>query len=161
MSEVPSPADPIDHAFVALASGELMRFPIIACLYTGKMPEHCAPMPRIPSPPLGQGIDQSLASALCEAVWVNEAVHDGAIMFGRRTIEDPFRITGWSYRMFPPERRAAATANRGSAFHSSLSMSLVQGVERLYLVSKEAAFRFQGGRWIVLREATVAREHLG
>ena len=149
MTEDPLDADAVDQAFLTLATGASTGFPIIACLYTGKLPDHCAPMPRNPCPAIGLAIDEGLSAALIDAVRLNDAVHDGAIMFGRQTPALPYQVTGWSYRMFPPEGQVAPTANRGSAFHSSLSMSLVVGVDRVYLVSNGSLHRFENGRWAV------------
>lgn len=142
--------DEIDRAFRALTNIAPKPSPIIACLYTGKVPNHCAPMPRNPAPPLGQPIDRDLAATLARAVELNEAVHDGAIMIGRPRATEAYRITGWSFRLLPPDGAVQPTVNRGSAFHSSLSMSQVDGVDRVYLASKGSLLRFESGRWTVL-----------
>lgn len=142
--------DETDHLFLALVKQGPTTWPIIACLYTGKLPNHCAPMPRNPTPALGQLVDGNLAAILADAIALNEAIHDGAIMIGRSQRSQPYQIDGWSHRLFPPDCDVALTENRGSAFHSSLSMSGVQGVDRVYLASKGAVLRFQDGQCFVL-----------
>jgi hypothetical protein len=144
-----APLEP-DQVFAALALSGSTASPVIACFYTGGLPPCCAPMPRDPAPPVGQAIDARFAVALVEATRLNPAVHDGAIMVGRDGPEAPYLVSGWSYRLFPPEVRVSMTANRGSAFHSSLAMSRVTGVDRVYLVSRGAVFRFAGGRRLPL-----------
>ncbi len=143
------PLEP-DQVFAALAVSGSTASPIIACFYTGALPPCCAPMPRDPLPPVGQAIDARFAIALVEATRVNPAVHDGAIMVGRATPEAPYRVSGWSYRLFPPEEPASMAVNRGSAFHSSLAMSRVAGIDQVYLVSRGALLSFAGGRWLPL-----------
>ena len=142
--------DAIDACFRALTNCATKPSPIIACLYTGKVPNHCAPMPRNPQPPVGQPIDKGLPETLAQAVELNDAIHDGALMIGRARAGEPYRITGWSFRLLPPDGATQPTVNRGSAFHSSLSMSQVKGVDRVYLASKGSLLRFQAGRWYVV-----------
>jgi len=150
MKQDSADTDQIDAAFRALTACAPKPSPIIACLYTGKVPNHCAPMPRNPAPAVGQPIDQNLTETLARAVALNEAVHDGAIMIGRPHAGKPYRITGWSFRLLPPDGATQSTLNRGSAFHSSLSMSQVDGVDRVYLASKGSLLLFQSGGWSVL-----------
>lgn len=102
-------------------------------------------MPRSPEPQIGQKVDESLVEHLASAVALNPAVHDGAIMMGREDESSPYRICGWSYRLFPSERGANRISNRGSAFNSCLAMSVVPGVDRLYMVKREHTWRFEEG----------------
>lgn len=143
-------ADELDQIFMAVAAAPATSSPVIACLYSGNLPEHCAPMPRDPSPATGQRIDRNFGEVLAEATKLNQAVHDGAIMAARADEGLDYRLSGWSFRLLPPDGPEAAVVNRGSAFHSSLAMSCVARVERVYLVTKGSALRFQGGSWLTL-----------
>ncbi len=102
-------------------------------------------MLRSPAPPVGQILDFAFAEHLAAALTFNEAVHDGAVMFGRENEAATYRVTGWSYRLFPPELAGERFANRGSAFNSCLSMSSLPGVDRLYLVTRHRNCRFENG----------------
>jgi hypothetical protein len=100
-------------------------------------------MPREPSPPIGQPIDQDFGDTIRAAIELNASVHDGAIMASVR--DSSYVVTGWSFRLFPPDFRGAKVPNKGSAYNSCLAMSAVEGVVRVYLVSKHGAWRFQQG----------------
>ncbi|MNE34880.1 hypothetical protein D3C80_1286180 [compost metagenome] len=137
--------DHLDQIFKAIAADQPAAPTIIACLYTGpQFPAACAPMPRSPAAPLGARV-QFLSDALAQAIALNPAVHDGAIMLMRDGLGREARVTGWSYRLFPAGRPIATVPNRGSAFHSCLSMSLEADVDSVFLVSCGAAFCFQRG----------------
>lgn len=140
----------LDRIFAGLAASASIGAPIIACLHTGDLPAACAPMPRDPTPPVGQALDERFAVALAEMLRLNPAIHDGAIMIGRRTPGAAYKVTGWSYRLFPPGDVASTIVNRGSAFHSSLAMSRVLGIDRVYLASRGSLFRFTSGRWLAV-----------
>jgi len=100
-------------------------------------------MPRDPQPEVGQTIDGSFGQVVRSAIEANEAVHDGCIMVAVDETEG--RVTGWSYRLFPPPTEITPPPNKGSAFNSCLAMSLVPGVFALYLVSKGSVWRFKRG----------------
>lgn len=131
--------------FKALATVRPFRGTVLACLYTGvSLPTACSPMSRIPAPKVGMPIED-LLSCLDAVLAYNPAVHDGAIMIGRHTPDTPYRITGWSYRLFPQSVLANPLPNRGSAFHSALSMSLEPQVDAMYLVTGGKAVCFTAG----------------
>lgn len=139
--------DVINQIFASLAARRSIHASMIACLYTGSdWPSSCAPMLRSPSPETGEVLNRAFPEHLAAAIALNPAVHDGAVMIGRDDATAPYRITGWSYRLFPPSTDVKQEANRGSAFNSCLAMSTVTGVDRLYLVTGETAYRFLGGR---------------
>ena len=102
-------------------------------------------MLRSPSPKTGEVFDATFPKHLAVALALNPAVHDGAVMIGRDNTATPYRITGWSYRLFPNNTEAKQEANRGSAFNSCLAMSTVAGVDRLYFVTGGTAYRFANG----------------
>lgn len=124
---------------------------VMLCLFTGDHPLFCAPMPRDPTPPTGQTIEQ-LGPAIDSALRLNPAVHDGAIMLGRHGDNDTYTIKGWSYRLFPPEQDIVYSVNRGSAFQSSVLMSFVEGIDRVYLISAGTLTRFERGGFQVISE---------
>lgn len=119
---------------------------IITCFYTGNTePAFCAPMSREPLPATELTFDDSFPSVVVQALMINPSVHDGAIMIGRSSVAEEYRIYGWSYRLYPPETRLGAELNRGSAYNSCLAMSAVANVDRLYLISSMGIDRFQQG----------------
>jgi hypothetical protein len=135
--------DKLDILFVELLKRWTGALPIIACLYTGSTtPSPCVPMLRSPEPQTGQPLDELFADHLASALVLNPAVHDGAIMLGRENKSSPYRIAGWSYRLFPPSLVRGTVPNRGSAFNSCLDMSSVSGVDRLYLIGPQGSYRF-------------------
>ena len=107
-------------------------------------------MPRLPAPRIGIILSESFGFYLHEAIAMNEAVHDGAIMLGREFSEKEYYVTGWSFRLFPPPTLSAQEPNRGSAFNSCLAMSCVAKVDRLYLINRSATIRFEGGHFLCL-----------
>lgn len=144
----------IDQIFGLLAARRVVRAPTLACLFTGdELPMSCGPMLRSPEPLIGQIFDTSFPDHLAAALMLNPAVHDGAVMIGRDSISVPFRIRGWSYRLFPPYIRVPQEANRGSAYNSCMAMSVVERVDCLYLVSNGGVFRFDHGAAVTLQSA--------
>ncbi len=142
--------DQLDRIFKTLGLERPGAATLIACLYSGaSKPRASVPMPRDPVPGSGARIDQ-LGQALDQALAINQAIHDGAIMVGRLDAASPFKITGWSYRLFPSGRAEARAVNRGSAFHSCLAMSHEPDVEVMYLVSAGRAYRFWRGEIVGL-----------
>lgn len=134
-----------DLIFGSLFRAPDFPLPIIACFYTGPTaPPYTAAMQRMPEPHLGAQFNRDFPELLSQALVENPAVHDGAIMLGRRNVEEPYRVTGWSYRLFPP-KAGDDVINRGSAFNSCLAMSVQSSVDNLYLISKDGIFRFVEG----------------
>jgi hypothetical protein len=131
--------------FKAIASSRRRDETFIACLYTGaKFPKACSPMLRAPVPSVGMLLAE-LSNGLSDALAENPAVHDGAIMVGRVDLGAPYRVTAWSFRLFPATTTLDASPNRGSAFHSCLSMSLERDIDALYLITGNRAYRFVSG----------------
>lgn len=135
--------DELDR-LIQSAAHELGDAHVILCLYTGSLPDFCEPMARDPIPDLLWPIER-LATEVSKAKSLNPAVEDGALMFGRETVASPHRLTGWSYRLFPPPATLTTVANKGSAFNSCLLMSQVKGVDALYQIGRGLAWRFQLG----------------
>jgi len=138
--------DQTDRIFMAMEADRRQGAPVIGCLYTGSsLPPYCVRMPRRPEPATGMALDARFASVLEEALALNPAIHDGAILIGRPGTGDPYRIVGWSYRLIPPPGPVEAEPNRGSAFNSCLAMSSVATIDRVYLLSTDGAFSFRHG----------------
>lgn len=136
----------IDAMFARLNQSLVGHESLIACLYTGvELPTSCAPMLRSPAPRVGQVLDDDFIDHLTDAMALNYSVHDGAIMLGRRSKETEYRVTGWSYRLFPSVVSIVAEENKGSAFNSCFAMSEVPRVDRLYLLSHRKLWKFQDG----------------
>jgi hypothetical protein len=102
-------------------------------------------MLRHPAPPLDRPFDATFPGLLAEAVEVNPAIHDGAILVGRSAAEQVYRIAGWSFRLFP-EPVLDMLPNRGSAFNSAHAMSCVSSVDAVYWLSGIELFRFTDGQ---------------
>ncbi|MCG2629457.1 MULTISPECIES: hypothetical protein [Bradyrhizobium] len=145
MSKTEAAMTGIDEIFRILAGRPAAFDPLICCLYhQNNLPRFAEPMPRDPSPEVGQFLDQNFAETVRAAIAFNEAIHDGAIM---AAVDHHSRctITGWSYRLFPPPSEIPPPVNKGSAFNSCVAMSLVPGILALYLVSKGTTWRFERG----------------
>lgn len=126
---------------------------LLLCIYTGSaLPEYCQPMRRDPRPTVGMLWDSNFAEAYRSAMATNSAVHDGAVGIGRTDAQSPYRITAWSLRLFPPGEGRIAEPNRGSAFNSCLAMSVVHGVDRMYLVTAGQLVRFDAGAFQIVNQ---------
>lgn len=120
---------------------------ILVCVYTGeRLPSFCCPMKRAPGPPTGGDFVRDFFTVWARAVDDNPAIHDGAVMVGRPDRTQPFRVTGWSFRLFPPANKFDEVANRGAGFNSCLAMSQVTSVDCSYIANAADAFKFVGGK---------------
>jgi hypothetical protein len=146
-------ADKYDAIFLSMLDVKWSFAPLLACLYTGPLPGSCGPMPRDPLPATGTVLDETVMAVLKDGLERNPTIHDGAVMFGRGSADKNYAVTGWSYRLFPPDGPLHVEPNFGSAFNSALCMSLVSGVDRLYSLGHGELRRFDGGRvWKVLTD---------
>ncbi len=115
-------------------------------LYTGSgLPDYCSAMTRDPLPACGHVIDRGFASKVQWALRSNPSIHDGAIMCGRETAKKKYRVTGWSYRLYPPVFDGPSFPNKGSAFNSGLAMSCVESVDRVLFWSSGKGWCFERG----------------
>lgn len=135
----------IDRIFLKMLGSEQKAAPLIVCFYTGDMPRACAKMLRDPLPPIGTTFDERFGSVVIDAISINSAIHDGAVMVGRPRPAESYRVQGWSYRLFPPELPCALFPNRGSAFNSCLAMSRIARVDALYTLNATGLWRFTYG----------------
>lgn len=134
------------HAVLPLEAGAA-----IACFYTSPdFPEFSAPMPRVPLPQTGAEVDIDLIEAIRAAMILNHAIHDGAMMFGRTDLKRGYNLTGWSFRLFPPNGAVRSRPNRGSAYNTCLHMSLTPTVDFLFAISKHERWRFSAGKAALL-----------
>ncbi len=140
----------IDYTVKLLAANVSAQSTIILCFYTGSLPRDCAPMPRDPAPAVGASFDERFAEVLADATQLNPAVHDGAIMIGRTNPDSPYMISNWSFRLFAKSQTLSIETNRGSAFNSCIAMSLVDGVDVLYLISRVGAEKCVRGKSVLL-----------
>ncbi len=135
-----------DAPFVEVAKKRPQGGSVMFCLYTGlSVPPYCSPMRRVPSPPIGMRLDLSLKDHISHALSINASVHDGALMIGRTHRHAPYVVSGWSYRLHPPEPDQPAAPNRGSAYNSCLAMSVLAEVDLTYLLSGSDLLRFEDG----------------
>ena len=121
----------------------------IIVFYTGiRLPDYLEQMPREPLPSVGDAVDQRLEQLIRDAITLNSAIHDGAILCGRSFAKLPYQITGWSYRLFPPSGKSIVQSNKGSAFNSSYAMSFVSNVDKVFFWSAEHGWLFKAGQAI-------------
>jgi hypothetical protein len=117
------------------AETPLLHYPILLCLVTGpRIPLHCVGMLRSPRPLDGTRLDENFGSYYVAQVARTPALHDGALILSRSTKTAWYSVSGWSYRLIPPLEPRQAEANRGSAYNSAISMSLVENVDLVALV---------------------------
>jgi len=135
----------IERIFLEMLGSEPKAAPLIVCFYTGAAPPACAEMVRDPLPPIGTVFDERFGSVVDDAISLNAAIHDGAIMVGRPKPGENYRVQGWSYRLFPPELPCTLFPNRGSAFNSCLAMSRIARVDALYMLNATSLWRFMHG----------------
>ena len=129
----------------ALCSGSSANTGIMV-FYTGPViPEYCSAMPRDPLPGCGHLIDAGFSPELQRALRENSSIHDGAIMCGRISAKDNYKVTGWSYRLHPPPNDGPVLANKGSAFNSGLAMSCIESVDKVLFWSSGRAWCFDRG----------------
>jgi hypothetical protein len=146
--------DQTNHIIVDVLSEPLLAGPFIACFFTGEgIPPFCEPMERDPLPELGWEFDASFSSRLISALERNSSIHDGAMMIGRDSHAGPYRLLGWSFRLFPPKAEIRSPANRGAAFNSCLLMSMLPQVDCIYQRSSNHLVRFFRGTATVVMEA--------
>ena len=118
----------------------------IMVFYTGSgLPDFCSAMVRDPPPKCGHAIDRGFVLELQGALRGNPSVHDGAIMCGRESTKNEYKVTGWSYRLYPPAFEGTLFPNKGSAFNSGLAMSCVESVDRVLFWSSGRGWCFEGG----------------
>ena len=124
---------------------------LLVCFFTGLgVPDHCAAMRRDPAPSLGAPVRNSFHHHIDDAIALNPAVHDGAVIIGRDYESAEYEIRGWSFRLFPPATDVVQQANRGSAFNSGAAMSSMTGIDAVYLFSQQVLTRFVCGAHLVL-----------
>lgn len=119
---------------------------LILCFFTGeRLPQFVAPMVLAPEPPVNCVFDADFAGVRTSVLELNSAAHDGAVMVGRKSAAEDYRIVGWSHRMFPPDGPQKGAANKGTAYNSCLAMSQIASVDMLYLQSREQRVVFRLG----------------
>ena len=115
----------------------LPRFPVLAIFFTGSSaPPDSVPMKRQPDVGVGFPFDIDFPERFLEALAINEAVHDGAVAFGRPNASVKYACVGWSYLIGCSHQVVNADANRGAAYNSAISLSLSKGVDCVSLFSK-------------------------
>lgn len=103
-------------------------------------------MPRLPAPQLGRQFDDNFGKYFVAQVSNGPALHDGAVILSRRFMNEKYKLTGWSYRLLSPHHVSAPEMNRGSAYNSAISMSLVDKVDLMALVFASNVEAYVEGR---------------
>ncbi|WP_058327797.1 hypothetical protein [Sinorhizobium sp. Sb3] len=127
--------------------GEPIPFhPLILVFSTGKVSsDECVPMLREPMPPTGAIFSKQITVLLREAVHINPSIHDGAIIFTRKTADDDYHLVSWSMRIISKTALADAVPNLGSAHNSALALSLAREVDCCCILSKGSVSFFERG----------------
>lgn len=134
---------------------------LILVLYEGpEHPKYCSSMPRTPKPPDSVSLDltesgSELINIIKNMFENNYAFHDGAIMLQAHEYENSISITGWSFRLYPPESNAQIYANRGSAYNSAIHFSFVESVIRIYCLGENEVILIQNGLTEILFKRSV------
>jgi len=145
----------LDQLFRGFAASQGRTGTMIACLYTGShFPSYCAPMPRDPDPQVGIQLDGHFQQHVTTAIQLNPSVHDGAITIGRKSMNDNYQITGWSFRLLAPNYDALSPVNRGSAFNSCFAISQENDIDRVYLHSAGQMHLFLSGAHTLIYEGS-------
>lgn len=110
------------------------------------MPDYCIAMPRSPEPPTGARFDKNFLDIVDSVQSLNPAIHDGAIIVVRDRPSDDYVVVGWSYRLIAPFISRFVSDNRGSAYNSALSMSLVPNVDAVALIAHGTLELFSQGQ---------------
>lgn len=106
---------------------------------------------RDPLPETDWVLSNDLPNRIEAALSMNPSVHDGAMIFGRNDELLPYKLQAWSCRLLPPIAPIASkNANKGVAWNSCYSMSLVEGVDGVALVSGKKLYHFIRGKHEVL-----------
>lgn len=125
----------------------------IVCFHTGAdLPRYVAMMGRDPAPSVGQLFDARFAALFSDARALNAAIEDGAVMIGRERAGEPYRIRGWSYRLYPPPSDVEGLPNMGSGFNSCLEFSVVPTVDLVVKSIEDGLYLFARGEWSFVRK---------
>lgn len=117
------------------AEARPLHYPVLLCLVTGpRLPQHCVEMSRSPSPPKGAVLDDQFGHYYVTEVARAPALHDGAVILSRSAVGSAYSVSAWSCRLISPQRPPKTEPNRGSAYNSAVSMSLVDHVDLVALI---------------------------
>jgi hypothetical protein len=103
-------------------------------------------MKRSPVPGNSFNLDRNFRHHFAKALSINDAVHDGAVAFGRRTSVDPYTCAGWSFLISPSFTAPSAEQNRGAAYNSAIALSSSTGVDCVALFTAADLTIFRGGQ---------------
>lgn len=127
-------------------SQKLPFYPVILCFTSSDgLPDYCFPMKRNPMVKTGINFSENFGTVLEEAISKNSAIHDGAIVFQKTASKNDYSLIAWSVRLAPPNSTGAEIDNRGSAYNSSLSMSVVPDIEIMVLIGTDTVSLFVDG----------------
>lgn len=144
-----SPVPNLRTVLESLYKGEFARHPILVVFCTGETaPADFIQMKRDPQAAAGFAFDETFARRHSEAIALNESIHDGAVLFLRRSIVSSYACLGWSYRIVSRDDPVNAEANRGSAYNSALACSASSAVDGVFLVGGSGIEAFVEGRQI-------------
>lgn len=106
-------------------------------------------MHRAPRPAVGFQITPSFNEQLSNALALNRSIHDGAAVFCRIDATGSYMLREWSMRIVSSHVAKEAEANRGSAYHSALSLSFSDDVDLVCLFTRENLEVYQDGEEIL------------
>ncbi len=132
--------------------------PAIFVFSTGQVSgEDCVLMERSPMPRVGTPFNADFLLLLNEAIEINPSVHDGAMVFSRRSREEPYYLVSWSMRIVSNHISLCSKPNLGSAYNSALSLSLAECVDICCIIGLDRITFFESG--CSFSELNVAEGH--
>ncbi|MBO9429594.1 hypothetical protein [Sulfitobacter sp. R18_1] len=121
--------------------------PTILVFATGQLSDvDCIPMPRDPAPEIGQQFGKALVQDLEDALKVNSSIHDGAILFQRSRQDEVYYLSAWSMRIVSQHKPVFSEPNMGSAYNSTLALSMSTTVDACCILSPEKVVFFVDGQ---------------
>ncbi|MCA0345250.1 hypothetical protein [Shinella sp. DD12] len=120
--------------------------PMILVFSTGVVSaEDCVPMARQPMPDVGMPFSGNIASVFGAAIRLNPSIHDGAVVFSRKSKYDGYQLSAWSMRIVSALIPDYVEPNVGSAHNSALALSLAPGIDLCAILSQSGTVFFENG----------------
>lgn len=146
LSKMTSMHQELKAAITTLSGKGIPFHPAIFVFSTGQVSrEDCVPMERSPMPKVGFPFHAEFCSVLNEAIEMNPSVHDGAMVFSRRSPAEPYHLVSWSMRIVSKHLPLCSKPNLGSAYNSALSLSQAECVDICCIVGMDRITFFECG----------------
>ena len=103
-------------------------------------------------PNVGQRFGKDFAQDLKAAFRLNPSIHDGAILFQRGQEDVEYYLSAWSMRIVSQHTPFFSEPNLGSAYNSTLALSMATAVDACCVLSSTKVVFFVDGRATTLKE---------